>query len=73
MLTMMDDPETIFAAMCAGARGYLVKGSDRITMLSAIRAAARGEVLFSSGVAGRVLDFFRHGRMPPAEPDPSPS
>ena len=59
MLTMMDDPETIFAAMCAGARGYLVKGSDRITMLSAIRAAARGEVLFSSGVAGRVLDFFR--------------
>ena len=60
MLTMMDDPETVFAAMCAGARGYLVKGSDRITMLSAIRAAARGEVLFSAGVAGRVLDFFRH-------------
>lgn len=60
MLTMMDDPETVFAAMCAGARGYLVKGSDRVTMLSAIRAAARGEVLFSSGVAGRVLDFFRN-------------
>jgi len=59
MVTMMDDPETVFAAMCAGARGYLVKGADRITMLTAIRAAARGEVLFSSGVAGRVLDFFR--------------
>ena len=59
MVTMMDDPETVFAAMCAGARGYLVKGADRTTMLSAIRSAARGEVLFSSGVAGRVLDFFR--------------
>ena len=59
MVTMMDDPETVFAAMCAGARGYLVKGADRITMLSAIRAAARGEVLFSAGVAGRVLEFFR--------------
>lgn len=60
MVTMMDDPESVFAAMCAGARGYLLKGSDRITMLSAIRAAARGEVLFSSGIAGRVLDFFRN-------------
>lgn len=59
MVTMMDDPETVFAAMCAGARGYLVKGADRTSMLSAIRAAARGEVLFSAGVAGRVLDFFR--------------
>lgn len=59
MVTMMDDPETVFAAMCAGARGYLLKGADRVTMLSAIRAAARGEVLFSAGVAGRVLDFFR--------------
>ncbi len=59
MVTMMDDPETVFAAMCAGARGYLVKGADRTTMLTAIRAAARGEVLFSAGVAGRVLDFFR--------------
>ena len=59
MVTMMDDPETVFAAMCAGARGYLVKGADRITMLSAIRAAARGEVMFSAGIAGRVLEFFR--------------
>jgi len=59
MVTMMDDPETVFAAMCAGARGYLVKGADRTSMLSAIRAAARGEVMFSAGVAGQVLDFFR--------------
>ena len=59
MVTMMDDPETVFAAMCAGARGYLVKGADRVAMLSAIRSAARGEVLFSAGVAERVLDFFR--------------
>lgn len=59
VVTMMDDPETVFAAMCAGARGYLVKGADRVTMLSAIRAAARGEVLFSAGAAGRILDFFR--------------
>ncbi|NND75087.1 MAG: response regulator transcription factor [Ilumatobacter sp.] len=59
MVTMMDDPETVFAAMCAGARGYLVKGADHVTMLNAIRSAARGEVLFSAGVAERVLDFFR--------------
>lgn len=59
MVTMMDDDDTVFAAMCAGARGYLLKGSDRITMLSSIRAAARGEVLISAGIANRVLDFFR--------------
>ncbi len=59
MVTMMDDDDTIFAAMCAGARGYLLKGSDRTAMLNAIRSAARGEVLISAGIAGRVLDFFR--------------
>lgn len=58
MVTMIEDDEALFSAMCAGARGYLVKGSDTRTLLRAVRSAAANEVLFSSGVADRVLALF---------------
>jgi DNA-binding NarL/FixJ family response regulator len=70
IVTMMDDAETIFAAMCAGARGYLVKGAGKDTLVRAIRAAANGEVLLSAEIAERALGFFHAGSGPRARPFP---
>lgn len=67
MLTMLDD-RSVFAAMRAGARGYLLKGAEGEETLRAIRAVANGETIFSPGVARQVLDYFTAG--PPAGPDP---
>jgi DNA-binding NarL/FixJ family response regulator len=58
ILTMFEDDATVFAALRAGARGYVLKDADREDLLRAIRAVARGEAIFSPAVASRVLDFF---------------
>jgi DNA-binding NarL/FixJ family response regulator len=58
VLTMHEDDESLFAAMRAGARGYLLKGSDRIELTAAIEAVARGEAVYGPGVAQRIIDFF---------------
>ena len=55
MLTMHDAEATVFAAVCAGAVGYLLKGSDGTGLHRAVRAAAAGEAVFGAGVARRVL------------------
>jgi DNA-binding NarL/FixJ family response regulator len=60
MITMFDD-ETIFNAMQAGARGYLLKGAQGDETLRAIRAVANGEVIFSSGVAMQMIKYFQSG------------
>ena len=57
-LTMFDDDESLFAAIRAGARGYLVKGAAQEDIVRAIRAVAGGEVIFGAGVAARVITFF---------------
>ena len=54
VLTMIERDDAVLAAMRAGARGYLVKGSDRDEVLRAIRAVAAGDAIFSSGVADRL-------------------
>jgi DNA-binding NarL/FixJ family response regulator len=59
VLTMFDDADSIFAAMRAGARGYLLKGAGREDLLRAIRALSRGEAIFSPEVATRLQSFFR--------------
>jgi DNA-binding NarL/FixJ family response regulator len=59
MLTMIDADSTVFAAVCAGARGYLLKGADQAEIHRAVLAAAAGEAVFGAGVAQRVLDSFR--------------
>src|SRR4051812_18466701 len=46
VLTMFEDDESVFAAMRAGARGYLLKGADEDEIVRAIRAAAAGEAIF---------------------------
>ena len=58
VLTMFDDDESVFAAMKAGARGYLVKGASQERILDAVRSVAAGDLVFGSGVAERVLTFF---------------
>jgi DNA-binding NarL/FixJ family response regulator len=58
ILTMHSDDESLFAAMRAGARGYLLKGSDRAELAAAIHAVARGEAVYGPGVAQRIIDFF---------------
>ncbi|HUR06365.1 MAG TPA: response regulator transcription factor, partial [Nonomuraea sp.] len=54
VLTMHEDDESVFAAMLAGARGYLLKGADQAEILRAITAVASGEVIFGPALAGRV-------------------
>jgi DNA-binding NarL/FixJ family response regulator len=58
MLTMFDDDDTVFAAMRAGARGFLLKGADQQDIERALRAVTSGEAIFGPGVASRVLGFF---------------
>jgi DNA-binding NarL/FixJ family response regulator len=62
MVTMLEDDESVFAAMRAGARGYVLKGANQEEMLRAIRAIASGEAIFSPGIAKRVLGFFAAAR-----------
>ncbi|GAA1055121.1 DNA-binding response regulator [Agromyces luteolus] len=61
VLTMSEDDETVFAAMRAGARGYLVKGASQHEIRSAIDAVARGELVFGAAIARRVAEFFAAG------------
>jgi len=67
VLSMFDDDESVFAAMRAGARGYLVKGASKTEIVRAITAVAAGEAIFGPGVARRVLRYFA-APPKPAEP-----
>ena len=58
VVTMFEDNDSVFAAMRAGARGYVLKGADQDEMLRAIRAVARGEALFGPAIAMRLVEFF---------------
>jgi DNA-binding NarL/FixJ family response regulator len=62
MLTMFRDDASLFAALRAGARGYVLKDADRAELLRAVRAVAGGEAIFSPAIATRVLDFFADRR-----------
>lgn len=61
VLTMFEDDDSVFAAMRAGAHGYLLKGADRDEIVRAIHAAAAGEAIFAPGVARRVIEHFVGG------------
>ena len=58
MVTMFDDDDSVFTAMRAGARGYVLKGADQQDMIRAIRAVACGEALFGPSIANRLMDYF---------------
>jgi DNA-binding NarL/FixJ family response regulator len=67
MLTMFDDDHSVFSAMRAGARGYVLKGIKHDEMLRAVRAAASGEAIFSPAIASRMIEFFSSMRAPEPE------
>jgi DNA-binding NarL/FixJ family response regulator len=67
MVTMYEDDDSVFAAMRAGARGYLLKGANQAEILRAIRAVGNGEAIFGPGIARRLIGFFGS---PPSAPAP---
>lgn len=58
VLTMFEDDASVFAAMRAGARGYLLKGADKEEIVRAIQAIGSGEAIFGPAIARRVIEFF---------------
>ena len=58
VLTMFEADETVFAAMRAGARGYLLKDADQDELIRAIQAVSRGEAIFSPAIAQRLIYYF---------------
>jgi DNA-binding NarL/FixJ family response regulator len=58
VLTMFEDDDSIFAAMRAGARGYLLKGAMQEEIVRAIQAVAGGEAIFGPSIAKRVIEYF---------------
>jgi DNA-binding NarL/FixJ family response regulator len=67
VITMFDD-DSVFAAMRAGARGYLLKGAEPEETLRAVRVVAAGEAVFSPVIAKRVMEFFGTSRPAAAAP-----
>jgi DNA-binding NarL/FixJ family response regulator len=58
MLTMFDDDATVFGAMQAGARGYLLKDASHLDVTTALTAVVAGQAVFGPGIASRMLAFF---------------
>ncbi len=65
VVTLFEDDDSVFMALRAGARGYVLKDAEEEEMVGAIRAVGRGEAIFSPNVAERVLAYF-------ANPHPAP-
>ena len=58
VITMFDDDDSVFAAMRAGARGYLLKDADKDELVRAIVAVEKGEAIFSPAIAQRMIHYF---------------
>ncbi|HSR57016.1 MAG TPA: response regulator transcription factor [Candidatus Binataceae bacterium] len=71
MLTMFEDDESVFAALRAGARGYLLKGALKAEIVRAIRGVASGEAIFGPVIARRLMQYFSAPR-PTAPPQAFP-
>lgn len=71
VVTMFRDDESVFTALRAGARGYVLKDADDEELLRAVRAVGRGEAIFSPEIATRVLTYFARPRtaLPSAFPE----
>lgn len=62
VITMFDDDESVFAAMCAGARGYLLKDARHDELIRAVSAVSAGEAIFSPAIARRMIQYFQLSR-----------
>lgn len=69
VVTMFEDAAAVFAAMRAGARGYLLKSARKTELLQAIQVVVDGEAMFSPAIARRLITFFAMNR-PPTLPFP---
>jgi DNA-binding NarL/FixJ family response regulator len=69
VLSVYDDDERIFEALCAGASGYLLKKTAPAKLLEALREAAEGGGPLSPEVAQRVIHLFREFRPPEQSPE----
>lgn len=58
VITMFEDDDSVFAALRAGARGYMLKGASAAELVRAVGAVGDGESIFSPAIAQRLLDFF---------------
>jgi DNA-binding NarL/FixJ family response regulator len=58
VVTMFEDDDSVFAAMRAGARGYLLKDADQDELVQAVRAISRGQAIFSPTIAQRLMQYF---------------
>ncbi|NHA67980.1 response regulator transcription factor [Phycicoccus sp. CMS6Z-2] len=70
VLTMSEEDSTIFDAVRAGARGYLLKGAEPDEVVRAVTTVAAGGVVFGAVLAGRIAEFFAHPRAEAASPFP---
>ena len=68
VVTMFDADESVFGAMKAGARGYVLKGAGHDEILRAVRAVAGGEAIFGSALAKRLIGYFAGAGGPSAVP-----
>ena len=60
---MFEDDDSVFSAMRAGARGYVLKGADQEEMLQSIKAVAKGQAIFGPPVATRLMRYFAGPRL----------
>jgi DNA-binding NarL/FixJ family response regulator len=58
VVTLFEDDDSVFAALRAGARGYILKDANEIEVVRAIRAVSGGDAIFSATIAQRLIDFF---------------
>jgi DNA-binding NarL/FixJ family response regulator len=68
VVTMVDDDDSVFAALAAGARGYVLKGASADEITAALRTVAAGGAVFGAGIASRLL-----ARTPARVPGPVPA
>lgn len=59
MVTMLEDDASLFSAMRAGARGYVLKGAHHQELLQTVQAVANGQALFGAPIAARIMSFFQ--------------
>jgi DNA-binding NarL/FixJ family response regulator len=64
VLTMFEDDDFVFAALRAGARGYLLKGTMKADLLRAIRAVSNGGAIFGAAIARRLMNYFAEVQKP---------
>jgi DNA-binding NarL/FixJ family response regulator len=68
VVTLFEDDDSVFMALKAGARGYVLKDADEEELVRAIRAVGRGEAIFSPAVAERMLAYFAGSPLAAAPP-----